>query len=411
MVAVAILAIIAIPILKAFSSSAIMNRNARKEENANAVAGAVAEDFKSLSLERLKEKYNNYKSESEAGTYIFNVTDYGKDYYEGVNGEKFIVEVELNPSAYTDHKNNAGEDTNNPNNNINSFDMPHFSSINETDNIIVRDEIYQWDEDAKGTFCIQSGEADVNKVASQIKRYVDITVSVKLVSEDISGGKFEQTVRGTIRYTYKGCPDYIREFEKQSTFTVEQDGNNQYLLSKKNGLKDVYIFYTAYDIYTNEPVMNLQDKTQTVADARYADDELSVNYEYDENNDSIDYKKLDVYIVQQSLTTKENANDVYISRDNVEIKICGEKIVLSERGTIDLSGDEAIKGPVNIYSNIYGWGLLKTEETGRNNGITINGENGDGAALYTMTVNVWQDKESRENNEEALVTVVSTKEN
>ena len=42
LIAVAILAIVTLPILKAFSTSAMVNRNARRQENANTAASAIA---------------------------------------------------------------------------------------------------------------------------------------------------------------------------------------------------------------------------------------------------------------------------------------------------------------------------------------------------------------------------------
>ena len=108
LIAVAILAIVTLPILKAFSTSAMVNRNARRQENANTAASAIAEQFKSMTVGRLVEKYgdaekygeNAYEYDEATGNYTFYVTSRDKEYYEGINGESFYVEVELNPKQY-----------------------------------------------------------------------------------------------------------------------------------------------------------------------------------------------------------------------------------------------------------------------------------------------------------------------
>ena len=50
LVAMAVLAILSIPVLGSFSNAARINHKARKEENANTVASDIVEQFKSVSM-------------------------------------------------------------------------------------------------------------------------------------------------------------------------------------------------------------------------------------------------------------------------------------------------------------------------------------------------------------------------
>ena len=52
LVAMAVLAILSIPVLGSFSNAARINHKARKEENANTVASDIVEQFKSVSMSR-----------------------------------------------------------------------------------------------------------------------------------------------------------------------------------------------------------------------------------------------------------------------------------------------------------------------------------------------------------------------
>lgn len=84
LVAMAVLAILSIPVLGSFSNAARINHKARKEENANTVASDIVEQFKSVSMSRILEDYAGKYTES-SGKYIFRETK------EGTNGEEYTV--------------------------------------------------------------------------------------------------------------------------------------------------------------------------------------------------------------------------------------------------------------------------------------------------------------------------------
>lgn len=411
LVAVVILAIITLPIINSFASAARINSKARQAENADTAASAVIEDFKALSIDRLKEKYpEQYQYDESTGIYTFNVTNSGLDYYEGVNGEEFAINVVLDPTAYKDVVSEDGTYENNPTNNINSYGVPNFASLNTSKNYVIRDVIYRWDMDAKGTFAIQSE----NYNESMIKKTLEITVDIGPADGNIDGNdietEFVQNVSGRIIYKYSGCDDVVKEFKlEENRFMIPQT-DNKYMVSADTGVKNVYLFYVPFDKYTTEFVENLTGD-EWLSDTCYATDNVIINYNYNNEYSEVDYSALDVYLVQQNILSVYN-RDIYLNRKNVQVNINNnEKIDLNNYGTIDLSGSIGLKGGVSIYSNIYKWDTLKSPQAVRNNGLTVNKEDAVKDYLYTITVDVWLDNDSRDENEDTLTTVISTKEN
>ncbi len=450
LVAVAILAIVSLPIMKAFSTSAMVNRNARRQENANTAASAITEQFKSMTVERLVEKYGDttqygqgakvknegeegegryeakaYTYDKATGKYVFYVTNRDKSYYEGVNEEKFYVEVELDPSLYENKYNIDGTlntDNDNIANNINSYNMPEFSNINAKENYVVRDILYKWDNDAKGSFISQidalnkaNGTEDVfnpDKVIKSIELINSISIDESAASEQGEEG-FIQAVYLNIKYEYTG----LTPVEKtdinlgKNRFTIKRTkneagediylvGNTETVYDGKTygAMKDIYIFYMPYGAETN-----------TLANDKIT---IKCNYETGTAGDgkSINYENIDTFIVEQNVTNISGV-PIHLQKENVSLYINGDiKTSFETDGrTTDLPKEGNKKGPVSIYANISGWNSYY--DGYRNNGITVNSPVGEKKYLYTINVKIWLDKGSKEQGEEPLVDMTSTKEN
>ena len=72
LVAIAILAVLSLPVLSAFMSAAKVNLNARREENANAVAQKVMEDMKAKHIEQvMNEKGSGNVLKSKLSSHLF----------------------------------------------------------------------------------------------------------------------------------------------------------------------------------------------------------------------------------------------------------------------------------------------------------------------------------------------------
>lgn len=440
LIAVAILAIVTLPILKAFSTSAMVNRNARRQENANTAASAIAEQFKSMTVGRLVEKYgdaekygeNAYEYDEATGNYTFYVTSRDKEYYEGINGESFYVEVELNPKQYENQYDLSGNiitENDNPANNINSYDMPKFSDINSKENYIVRDILYKWDNDAKGNFITQinalnasngaNDKFNPDKVIKNIEIINNVTVD-KTAYTEAGEEAFLQAVTLVIRYEYSGLTavertESLGENRFKARRTENGAGDESYIVGNTEpvyedddkaygSMKDIYLFYMPY-------------KADTVT---MANDKITIRCNYNSetagDGKKITYENIDTYIVEQYVGNNSEA-PIKLQKENVSLYINDIRITFDTDGrTTDLPVG-AKKGPVSIYSNINDWNEYNrpykesNDTEKRNNGITVNSPSGQEKYLYTINVKVWLDKESMEQGEEPLADMTSTKEN
>lgn len=457
LIAVAILAIVSLPILKAFSTSAMVNRNARRQENANTAASAITEQFKSMTVGSLVEKYGDttkygfgekvtgdgesgdgsytnkaYEYDADTGRYTFYVTSRDKSYYEGINGEEFYVEVELNPKQYENQYDLSGNlitDNDNPSNNINSYDMPKFSDINSKENYVVRDILYKYDNDAKGNFIAQINSLNASSGANNVFASDKVIKSIEILNKvtidestytEAGEEAFIQTVTLVIRYEYSGL-NMIERTENlgENRFKVKRTGNGSgdevYVvgntepvyddINKNYGsMKNIYLFYMPY-------------KADTVT---MANDKITIRCDYETgaagDGKSIIYENIDTYIVEQNIENMAK-DKICLQKENVSLYINNTKVTFDTDGrTTDLPAG-ANKGPVSIYSNIKDWNEYNKpykesgDEAGRNNGITVNSPEGKEKYLYTINVKVWLDRESMEQGEEPLADMTSTKEN
>lgn len=417
LVAMAVLAILSIPVLSSFSNAARINHKARKEENANTVASDIVEQFKSVSMSEILSQYKDKYTEGTDGKYIFT------EERTGANGEKYKVVTELEPGRYK-----AGDDEdNNYNNNINSY-------VNSVKNFVLREELYSYDIEAEKKFMeeYQAGydKKNITKVTninvevkhSESGEYAPkATASADTKATSAAGGTeaasgevenydgidaYYQRVTLSFEYRYNNNeadvykPDPV--VYPNNYFRAAASGTNAYRISTtlSNNLKDVYIFYAPYDTHSETTVEGDGSKY-------YSSDKINISYNYS-NESYVKYDGCNVFIIQQ--TTRYDGNNLIkmaLNRANVKLKVNGTDMDLATKGTVSLgttgnggvSGSTA-SGPVSIFSNIYNWGLYKDpNNTGAgNNGISSK------SLLYTMTVKVYYQDET-----EPMAQVVTTK--
>lgn len=385
LVAMTILAIVSLFILKTFANSAQINSKARRIENANTAASDISENFKSLSIEQLKDMEGyTYKRFDKNGVelvstapvsstdkYVFNLKD-----YKGINGEKFNVEVTLDPSQYSDDT-DSGEGKVTANN-INSVEAYSFDSINSEDNILIRDEIYKWDEWAREAL----GQSDITNIIKTV------TIKTEIAGTGvIDGSVYNQTVSGTVTYSLKDGETILANVEK----TLFSTGSKSVVLNAKDGKvtpKNVYIMYLPYD---TKSITSVPDETG----AYYGSDNINIEYVYPTGAGSAEFGNCNVYLAQQNVKSTNSGVDnykVYINRKNVSVKVNnGDMVFNNTKGTLNLSygGDN---GKVNIYSNIYKWNEYGAPAGSTvNNGIMQNMAVNGTAALYKMTIKVTLD--------------------
>lgn len=404
LVAMAILALLALPIMDSFSNAAKLNAKARREENANIVAANVAEQFKSMTIEELMKecdenglgtyrRYDKYENavKDEGGSTVASGPMKVTDYYvftmknTGSNGEAFETKVILNPEAYTDIS------SSNTANNINSYSMPKYSSLNAQQNILVREELYRTDVEALGNLGVSINDAG---------ELVEKTVTINVVIEEsgIGSHNYSQSVRGEILYRKRdNSASVTKNFTTDSILIHAEQQGDQYVLAREQGVKNVYLFYMPFDT-----------KSTTLLNENYytATDQVIIRYDYPEEI-YISCADCNVYLVEQQVqnTADATGRHMALKRENVKLYINGTEVSKDSTGTVLLSKSMEPNGPVSIFSNIYGWSLYKkSDQASGNNGLSQGSETAEQGYLYRMTVEISYQGET-------YTTITTTKEN
>lgn len=429
LIAMAILAVLSLPILSNFSSAAKANMLARRTENANTLAQKVAENFKSAKIDEVLRigadttvpyytidpsvvanstatkmgiyKYNvemikqyaegteinssNHKYDSNLKKFTFDLTDYtgaaplldseGRPYMKGLNDEDFYVKVILNPADYSDNVTTNKDGSNNVSgNNVNSYELPNFQDIDMDKNFVVNDEITKYDNAAAKALGVTRAD---------IKRKVVINARL----ERVTGQKYNQFLDMDVIYTKANSTQSVTyTFEIQRELGLE-------LFPGIEKTKNIYLVYNTFG----------------AINGTIADDEIEIRYTYPTDywanvsaSNAID-KALKVFIIEQDNTIKLRKNNVKIYVNN---ELC--EFGRTYNDTISIKN-----GPVSVYSNISDWNQNSASgvDNSKNN-ITDVFENKYvqiGQKLYIMDIIVYLDNPDDPASE--VFRVTSTKEN
>ncbi len=416
--AIAILAVVSLPIISAFSSAAKINLKARREENSNAVAQKVMEGMKASTVQNAMnvadsdadEYGTSWISLDNSGydfsSYMFNMGAYdatGNRFTSSSKGDKFYVRVTLDPTAYSDKTD--GSSSGNNMNNVNSYKKPSFTEVQSVDNIAILKEIYENDDAAIQYFA--------NKGIARTAINRRISININITDKDASGSenkdpssgkvKYTQKVSMEVQYTAVGTSDVYKE-----EYVFNTDGANNFIYGniQDSKYKDLYVFYTPFDKYDDTP----SDKVSK--------DSISVNVTYDtisgKAQSGVDCftgkvmkpKKINVYLVEQETKAVNDANSVIYFPKDVELKVQGNSYLpTGTTGTLGYGPDKE----VNILTNATKT-LTNTVGGSVTNSITTN-LSGESAIkdLYDMKIEVWVNEEPS-NSTPAFWTVMSTKE-
>lgn len=464
LVAMAILSILALPLLETFSNSARVNSRARREENANTAASDIVEVFKGMGkeeLEALKQleagtasdnctlggyTYQSISSPSDSevdgtgtGVYTYevsNAVDGTASYYKGINNEKFYVQACINPSLYTD-----GSKGGNANNNINSYAMPAYSNLSSDENYVLRNELYRYDSAAIANFQYLAG-SDYSK--KHMGKLTEIMVDVRPDTSDgnkLSENYYVQTVSIRMTYSYyknqingryegrlmseedKVYPDYVQtivlpanSFKGYKEAAVGSSDKPKVSSVIADNLKNIYIFYMPFDDYSTA---NYSDAT---GNAYSCTDRISISYTYGSGTgaglDSLAtvYSDCNVYLIEQE--KKSAVNPEYImhlnkggTNNNVVLSVNSDVKNPANSGTLNLSGETptgALGGAVSVYSNIAGWNTFKLTGDTRDNGVTSGNMHNASDELYTLSVTVWY---KNKDSDSIVARIITTKSN
>lgn len=324
LVTIAIIAIIATPLVNSFINAMRVNSEARTIQNGTAAAQNTAELFKTLSLETLIEDYNKDKADDDKvkpvdGKYTFKDME-----VTGADGEKFLVTVELNPSAYR----GGGS----PKLQVNGVNLPVFSGLFGSDSVMLYRQYAGYDDKLAELFA-REGESE------------------GLTEEQINKrDKFSKETDVIINGSYNNTKgEYVYEFDIKVTYT--HDGVTPRTESKS--LKKVYKGNEIHSVYMITPIFDVYSKGIVTGNpgAYYSTDKINVTYNY--TGDVTKKQNLYFYIAEQEMYNRTlglESKRQLINPDNLTVN--GKKY--NDYITQDIEKDTvSLKLYTNIVDNKY----------------------------------------------------------
>ena len=291
LVTVAIIAIIAAPLINSFLNAMQVNSKARTIQNGTAVAQDTAELFKVFDVATLVDSYEadgvTVTYDDATGVYTFEGIEAA-----GADGESFVVDVKLDPTQY---KTDAGSGKVE----VNDVNLPVFSGLYGSDCIMLYRQYAGPDEQLAELFAGKL-EADILENINTVAVRQDITKSsvVNIVCDyDSMTGKYLYTVNLEITYTYDNTtPVYaVKMLEKSYN---------------ENEIHNIYMLCPIFDRFSIEAGNGFY----------YNTDKIQINYTY---NGAPEYKHdMYFYIAEQNMTNmlpgqtfqeRINPRNVYIN--------------------------------------------------------------------------------------------------
>lgn len=421
LVAITILAVVSLPIISAFMTSSKVNLRARRQENANTVGQKVSENFKSLTLTDILKTTDakNVTMTTSAATnqtiYNFNMGSYnylGNTYSASDSGDEFYVTVELNPDDFADKNTVEEASKDNTNNNVNSFNMPSFSDLQEDKNFVIMRQVYENDNAA--LLELGCSPADMYR---KVDLYVDVTDKIpgtNTLNVTSEGYKmYTQSVRMVITYCVFGDTSRTKTYTYDigSTEIKGNVADEQYF--------NVYLFYNAYDRNRTDAQ---KDKSRDVINFHVNDGDATnskFNTAMDINGKAMKDKQINLYLIEQ---TVKNASD-----PSITLKLQTSNISMKSGSSYNIQGMDLAKktlgigvnSNINILTNATCIQTYKStvvhesDKTFNNATNTITQEidpNTEIKYLYNMTVKIWINEKPSDGSEPFL-TLQSTKEN
>lgn len=429
LIAIVILAIISLPVLSTFSNSARINAKARRTENANTAINNIVEEAKAQDYQNLLDGKGEYVYKPVTNKNYYQVvskgaTGAGKDYFTGVNNQKFYIRAAYDKSFYTE----SGDTANNPANDINSYGISIYSDISSNNNYVYRDDTI--DANARTYFAKLIGptykDDNVYKKTTidfDIQRMADTAAGTDLIPT------YKQLIKVSVRYTYDDGSTftgsnvkYYPEDKPKTTpmpeykfcATLDKDADptgtrKVYYVSGsiEDNAKNFYIFLT--------PFSSKNKAIEPYSNGEYANDTVEINYTLPYNNTTdtsdvqIIYQNIRTYIMQQEKIDETNNRKIVINGDS--------NVRVVRRYDTDTSGvdNKTLRNFIKIYSTIPGG--EETEDNIKNgkNAWNLGSTTKNADTLYRMTVEVWMWKDGADDSyytdDNRIAKVITTKSN
>lgn len=297
LVTLAVVVIMAGPLINGFLNAMGVNSNARTIQNGTTVGQDLVEEFEALPVEQLCGIYEEYLPEDFLATYeegdILTFTGIPVD---GPNGEKFEVDITLDPTAY-----NADGDKIN----VNNVELPGMSSLYASNSIMLYKDYVDADDDLKNLFAA-TGEFDndilenLNTNAQRQKMSKATNITVKCTYNDVSD-KYDYDIEMEMSYSYKkSATDVVTVTEERLVEDMIFDGDQTHT---------IYLVCPVFDIYT----------WASVGGVSYATDSINIEYIY--HGMPEDKKDVYFYLAEQEVNNKTHPNiRQRINPTNVKVK-------------------------------------------------------------------------------------------
>ena len=297
LVTLAVVVIMAGPLINGFLNAMGVNSNARTIQNGTTVGQDLVEEFEVLPIEQLCGKYEDYLPEGFLATYeegdILTFTGIPVD---GPNGEEFEVDITLDPTAY-----NADGDKLN----VNNVELPGMSSLYASNSIMLYKDYVDADDDMKNLFAA-TGKLDtdtlenLNTNAQRQKMSKATNITVKCTYNDVSD-KYDYDIEMEMSYSYKkSATDVVTVTEERLVEDMIFDGDQTHT---------IYLVCPVFDIYT----------WASVGGVSYATDSINIEYVY--HGMPEDKKDVYFYLAEQEVNNKTHPNiRQRINPTNVKVK-------------------------------------------------------------------------------------------
>ena len=297
LVTLAMVVIMAGPLINGFLNAMGVNSNARTIQNGTTVGQDLVEEFEALPVEQLCGIYEEYLPEDFLATYeegdILTFTGIPVD---GPNGEEFEVDITLDPTAY-----NADGDKIN----VNNVELPGMSSLYASNSIMLYKDYVDADDDLKNLFAA-TGELDndilenLNTNAQRQKMSKAANITVTCTYNDVSD-KYDYDIEMEMSYSYKkSATDVVTVTEERLVEDMIFDGDQTHT---------IYLVCPVFEIYT----------WASVGGVSYATDSINIEYVY--HGMPEDKKDVYFYLAEQEVNNKTHPTiRQRINPTNVKVK-------------------------------------------------------------------------------------------
>ena len=337
LVTMTVIAVLSVPIMQSFMSTARVNRKARCLQNATDIAQNVAEYFDAVSVPSLSLAYSGITLSD--GTIVYpnvgdgiHVDENGVGYYLGQDDEKFYVTVILDPTDFSDETDSSG---------INDYVKPVFNNLTENKSVTCLNHFTEHDSSIINAFKMQYPTELSTKDIQ--KKDIEKSSTIRIYQSLTGDNKIFYEYYLDVVYTYGA---YKVEYNDIQLAYGTIDKVQSYA-------PNLYLVYSPFDVYAGNPV---------------ARDNITIKYMTDYVSETDWERYTNVYLIQQNVHYGDNVNDAVLLNPN--------RINVQYHGTTTTGSYNNEGSKLGIYTNLDSFGDGQALTTGTDSMTT----------LYTMSI-------------------------